>query len=100
MPDARGLFGTFISQFLRVYVAPASAVHRHSSKEGSKKVIVLFKLGIFLICLSVLWSRAILLGAKPVIMCLFLSVDECGIGIGYFFEDFFGACVKGVIPYV
>ncbi len=98
MPDAQGLSGTFIRQFLRVYVSSTSALHRHSSKERPKKVIVLLKLEIFLICLSILRSRTILLGAKPVIMCLFLSVNECGICIGYFFEDFFGACVRECLP--
>ena len=91
MLDVQGLFGTFISKFLRVYVSSRSALHGHSSKESPKKVIVLLKLEIFLMCLSILWSRAILLRTEPVIMRFFLSVDECGIGVGYFFEDFFGA---------
>lgn len=94
MLAALGWLDSCMMEYIRVDIAPAPAMHRHPSEEGSEQVIILLELIVLLAGLSVvilLWTRAILLCPESVVMCLFLRIDESGIGIGDFLEDFLGA---------
>ena len=79
-------------------IVPASSAHGHSAEEGLEEVVVLFELIVFLIRLSVLRTRTIFLWPKAVIVRFLISIDQRGVGIRDFLEDFFGACMEGRVP--
>lgn len=85
---------------LRVDVpAPLLPVHRHPSEEGPEEVVELLVLGVLLVVLlPVLRPWPFLLRSEAVVVGLLLCVDEDGVGVGDFFEDFFCACVDAGVP--
>lgn len=75
---------------------PIVTVHRHPSEEGSKEVIELLVLEILSSRVTlplVLGAGTILLRSKSVVVCFFLGIDEHGVSVGDFLEDFLRAFV-------
>ena len=73
-----------------------SVLSRNPSKKGLKDVIKLIELlilSVVMVMMVILRSRPIFFCSKLIISFAFLWVNEGGIGVRYFFEDFFGAWV-------